>query len=112
MMPLPGEFEGAGSPLGKAGPLFAFYASSCRHDAKAHRLLRRYACNGDLSGGRAGRNIRREAAMLGKALRNYLQHRLNPAHVYCRLRGLGLNKAKARLVSCYYAKVYTLTWLG
>lgn len=55
---------------------------------------------------------RQEAAMIRKVLRNYLQHTLNPAHVYCRLRNCGFGKANARLVSMVYARLYSLTWLG
>jgi len=50
--------------------------------------------------------------MIRKVLRNYLQHRLNPAHIYCRLRNCGFGKANARLVSMVYARLYSLTWLG
>ncbi|WP_243310724.1 hypothetical protein [Fundidesulfovibrio agrisoli] len=45
-------------------------------------------------------------------LRNYLQHILNPAHVYCRLRDLGLGRVKARRMTRVYARIYSLTWLA
>ncbi len=45
-------------------------------------------------------------------LRDYLQHRLNPAHVYCRLRDMGFCTSKARRMSRVYARFYALTWLG
>jgi hypothetical protein len=42
-------------------------------------------------------------------LRCRLQHRLNPLHVYCRLRTLGMAPASARAVSfCYEKMVYRL----
>ncbi|MFZ5426859.1 MAG: hypothetical protein ACOZEN_07780 [Thermodesulfobacteriota bacterium] len=47
-----------------------------------------------------------------RVLRNYLQHRLNPVHVYCRLRDIGLCKSKARRMTTFYARFYSLTWLG
>ena len=45
-------------------------------------------------------------------LRNYLQHILNPAHIYCRLRDMGLGQRKARRMTCVYARLYSLTWLA
>ena len=50
--------------------------------------------------------------MMPRTLRNYLQHRLNPAHLYCRLRDIGLAKARARRMISVYAKIYSLTWLA
>ncbi len=50
--------------------------------------------------------------MVTKYLRNYLQHRLNPIHVYCRLRDFGLGKTGARRMTSFYARIYSLTWLG
>ncbi|MGL1861634.1 MAG: hypothetical protein OCC46_03820 [Pseudodesulfovibrio sp.] len=42
-------------------------------------------------------------------IRSRLQHRLNPLHVYCRLRGMGLADRTARVVTSYYEKmVYRL----
>ncbi len=42
-------------------------------------------------------------------LRCRLQHRLNPLHVYCRLRTLGIDHKAARAVSfCYERMVYRL----
>lgn len=58
------------------------------------------------------RPARRETAMMPRTLRNYLQHRLNPAHLYCRLRDIGLAKARARRMISVYAKIYSLTWLA
>lgn len=37
-------------------------------------------------------------------LRNYLQHRLNPAHVYCRLLDFGLASDSARRVCSVYER--------
>lgn len=54
----------------------------------------------------------REAAMNGNKLRNVLQHVFNPVHVYCRLRDLGLGKCKARRMTLFYARLYSLTWLS
>ncbi|WP_243438408.1 hypothetical protein [Fundidesulfovibrio soli] len=45
-------------------------------------------------------------------LRNYLQHILNPAHIYCRLRDLGLGRGNARRMTRVYARIYSLTWLA
>lgn len=50
--------------------------------------------------------------MITNMLRSYLQHKFNPAHVYCRLRDFGLGKAGARRMSAMYARFYSLTWLG
>jgi len=42
-----------------------------------------------------------------KGLRCRLQHHLNPLHVYCRLRTMGMNRRAARVVSfCYERVVY------
>ena len=42
-------------------------------------------------------------------LRYRLQHRLNPLHVYCRLRALGMAHDSARALSfCYERMVYRL----
>jgi len=42
-------------------------------------------------------------------IRSQLQHRLNPLHVYCRLRGIGMAHRTARVVSsCYERTVYRL----
>ncbi len=44
---------------------------------------------------------------MSKKLRSHLQHHLNPLHVYCRLRGLGVADSAARAVtSCYERVVY------
>lgn len=49
----------------------------------------------------------KEAAM--QAIRARLQHRLNPLHVYCRLRDCGLGDQTAqRLSSCWERLVYRL----
>ncbi len=58
------------------------------------------------------RIVRWEAVMLARMLRNYLQHRLNPVHIYCRLRDFGFGISKARRVTTVYARLYSLTWLG
>jgi hypothetical protein len=43
------------------------------------------------------------------SIRSHLQHRLNPLHVYCRLRGLGVAHSPARVVSyCYEKMLYRL----
>jgi len=47
-----------------------------------------------------------------RTLRDYLQHRLNPAHIYCRLCEIGFGRRKARRMSSVYARFYSLTWLG
>lgn len=40
-------------------------------------------------------------------LRSQLQHRLNPLHIYCRLRTLGVaHKAASVLTRCYERAVY------
>lgn len=42
-------------------------------------------------------------------IRCRLQHRLNPLHIYCRLRGMGVADRAARAVtSCYERMVYRL----
>ncbi|QJB56991.1 hypothetical protein [Pseudodesulfovibrio sp. zrk46] len=42
-------------------------------------------------------------------LRSHLQHRLNPLHVYCRLRTLGFaDKAARAVTSCYERMLYRL----
>ncbi|MBI9080584.1 MAG: hypothetical protein JEY79_12695 [Pseudodesulfovibrio sp.] len=42
-------------------------------------------------------------------IRSQLQHRFNPLHIYCRLRGLGMADNTARMVtSCYEKMVYRL----
>lgn len=47
-----------------------------------------------------------------KNLRDMLQHHLNPLHVYCRLRSIGMNGPMARKVSnCYERLVYQHTAL-
>lgn len=53
-----------------------------------------------------------EAAMIPKKLRSYLQHRLNPVHIYCRLCDFGLAKANARRMIQFYAKFYSRSWLA
>lgn len=37
-------------------------------------------------------------------VRNYLQHRLNPLHVYCRLRDCGFSRRTAHRVSGLYER--------
>ncbi|WP_173399602.1 hypothetical protein [Pseudodesulfovibrio piezophilus] len=40
-------------------------------------------------------------------LRSHLQHRLNPLHLYCRLRAIGFaDKAARTLTGCYEKIVY------
>ena len=39
-----------------------------------------------------------------RRLRNYLQHQLNPVHMYCRLMDFGVAKERARLVCSMYEK--------
>ncbi|WP_169725274.1 hypothetical protein [Fundidesulfovibrio putealis] len=50
--------------------------------------------------------------MIPKKLRSYLQHRLNPVHIYCRLCDFGLAKANARRMIQFYAKFYSRSWLA
>ncbi len=38
-------------------------------------------------------------------LRNFLQHRLNPMHMYCRLMDFGLARHKARRLSAMYETI-------
>lgn len=39
-------------------------------------------------------------------LQNYLQHRLNPLHVYCRLVDVGFSQQAARGLCGVYERVY------
>jgi len=39
-----------------------------------------------------------------KRLRNYLQHRLNPVHMYCRLMDFGVAKERARRMCSVYER--------
>ncbi len=40
-------------------------------------------------------------------IRSHLQHRLNPLHVYCRLRTMGIaDKAARVMTACYERVVY------
>ena len=39
-------------------------------------------------------------------LKNFLQHRLNSVHVYCRLCDCGLSKGKAKTLSKIYEKYF------
>lgn len=42
-----------------------------------------------------------------QSIRNYLQHRLNPVHMYCRLMDIGLaRKSARRLCSVYERFIY------
>lgn len=50
--------------------------------------------------------------MIPKKLRSYLQHRLNPVHIYCRLRDFGLAKANAKRMILFYSKFYSRSWLA
>lgn len=46
-------------------------------------------------------------------VRNFLQHRLNPLHVYCRLKSCGLNDKAALRLSYFFERViYRSSWLG
>ena len=43
--------------------------------------------------------------------KNYLQHRLNPVHMYCRLMDIGIGKHRARLVCAVYERfLYRMMW--
>lgn len=43
------------------------------------------------------------------SFRNRLQHRLNPLHVYCRLREMGISDARATRLMGYYERfIYRL----
>lgn len=46
-----------------------------------------------------------------RRLRNYLQHRFNPVHLYCRLRDLGLGKSKARKMCRAYER-FVYVWMN
>jgi hypothetical protein len=47
-----------------------------------------------------------------RQLKSYLQHRLNPLHVYCRLREYGLPYRAAIRVSSVYERLYRVCGLG
>ncbi len=48
-----------------------------------------------------------------RSFRNFIQHHLNPLHVYCRLRSLGFAGETARKVStCYERAIYQRTSFG
>jgi hypothetical protein len=47
-----------------------------------------------------------------RQLKSYLQHRLNPLHVYCRLREYGLPYRAAIRVSSVYERIYRVCGLG
>lgn len=40
-----------------------------------------------------------------KRVRNFFQHYLNPLHIFCRLRGVGISVIAARKMSMVYEKV-------
>jgi len=40
-------------------------------------------------------------AQMGTARGRFI-HTINPLHIYCRLRGIGLNKYTAKFISCLY----------
>ena len=44
--------------------------------------------------------------------RSYLQHRLNPLHVYCRLCERGFSRRAARRLSSVYERFYRVCGLG
>lgn len=44
--------------------------------------------------------------------RSYLQHRLNPLHVYCRLCERGISRPTARKLSSVYERIYRVCGLG
>lgn len=39
-------------------------------------------------------------------MKEYLRHYFNPLHMYCRLREVGMNAARARKLCSAYEKVY------
>ena len=41
-------------------------------------------------------------------VKSYLQHHLNPLHVYCRLRNVGMPCRAALRVSSFYERVYRI----
>lgn len=45
-------------------------------------------------------------------VRNYLQHRFNPLHIYCRLRDFGFSSRTATRVSNAYERFYRVCGLG
>lgn len=48
-----------------------------------------------------------------RRLREFLQHRLNPLHVYCCLVSLGFRETRARRIChAYEGLVYKRTWLS
>lgn len=50
------------------------------------------------------RGFASERGAIMNRLRNYLQHRLNPVHMYCRLMDFGLADASARRVCSVYER--------
>lgn len=47
-----------------------------------------------------------------RRLREFLQHKFNPLHVYCRLVSLGFQETSARRICyAYEGLVYKRTWL-
>ncbi len=44
--------------------------------------------------------------------RSYLQHRLNPLHIYCRLCERGFSSRAARRLSSVYERLYRVCGLG
>lgn len=47
-----------------------------------------------------------------RLFKSYLQHRLNPLHVYCRLRDYGLSTQAAIRLSNAYERFYRVCGLG
>ena len=41
-----------------------------------------------------------------RSVRAYLQHRLNPLHIYCRLCECGISPMTAKRLSCAYERIY------
>ncbi len=60
--------------------------------------------------------VRRQPSMFPedvmRTIRTYLQHRLNPLHVYCRLCDYGVPNGFARRVSAAYERIYRVCGLG
>lgn len=43
-------------------------------------------------------------------MRNWIQHHLNPLHVYCRLMDMGMRHARALRLASGWAWVYGVFW--
>jgi hypothetical protein len=41
-------------------------------------------------------------------MKDYLRHRLNPLHMYCRLREAGIHARRARRLCTFYERIYAI----